>query len=205
MRKAVATERGKRDRDKRASQKVGGADEALFQALRSLRQSLATEAKVPPYVIFHDRTLSELSEKRPATMGALHGITGLGDRKVARYGDAILEVIGRFKSHPVLANRLSATINQTLAMHLEGKSADEIAAARNLEASTVLGHFAEAIEAGLVEASAVIKLDQSEIEEILAAFEKTGTLESGKLGPAHTELGGKYDYGTLKCLLAELG
>ncbi len=113
-------------------------------------------------------------------------------------------VNGAGKRHPMLDNRLSATINQTLALHLEGLDADAIAVRRGVERSTVLGHFAEAIEAGLIEANAVIGLDESEIDEIVAAFERLGTLDSGRLGPAHAALDGRYDYGTLKCLLAEL-
>jgi ATP-dependent DNA helicase RecQ len=42
------------------------------------------------------------------------------------------------------------------------------------------------------------------IEEVLEAFDRLGTLESGKIGPAHAALEGRYDYGVLKCLLAEL-
>ena len=49
-----------------------------------------------------------------------------------------------------------------------------------------------------------VGLDEPEIDEIMAAFEQCGTLESGRLGPAHAALEGRYDYGTLKCLLAEL-
>ena len=55
------------------------------------------------------------------------------------------------------------------------------------------------------ESSAVLPLDASEVDEIHAAFEKCQTLDSGKLGPAHAALDGKYDYGVLKCLLAEMG
>ena len=47
-------------------------------------------------------------------------------------------------------------------------------------------------------------LEESEIDDILAAFERLGTLETGKPGPAHAALEGRYDYGILKCLLAEL-
>ena len=206
MRKAAApAPRGRKERDKRTGPKITGSDSGLFEALRALRQELAGEAKVPPYVIFHDRTLVELAEKRPQTVAALHGITGLGDRKVARYGEKVLEVIGRFKRHPMLANRLSATVNQTLVLHLDGKAPDAIAAVRGIEISTVFGHFAEAVEAGLIEARAVVGLDDADIDEIHAAFERCGTLDSLKLGPVHAALDGRYDYGVLKCLLAELG
>ncbi len=212
MRKFVApaaTGRSRKDREKRGggsgAAKALGANAGLYEALRALRQALAGEAQVPPYVIFHDRTLIELADKRPQTLDALHSITGLGDRKIARYGDKVLDVIGGFKQHPLLANKLSVTVNQTLALHLDGKSPEDIAAARGIEAATVFGHFAEAIEAGLIEARAVIGLDDAEIDEIHAAFERLGTLDSLKLGPAHATLDGRYNYGVLKCVLAELG
>ena len=104
----------------------------------------------------------------------------------------------------MLDNRLSATVNQTLALHLAGLDAEAIAAERRLDLSTILGHFADAIEAGVVEARDVTGLDEAEIDEIHGAFERCGTLDSGKLGPAHAALDGRYDYGMLKCLLAEL-
>ena len=180
------------------------ADQTLYSALKALRLRLATDAKLPPYVICHDRTLAELASKRPATEAALHDITGLGASKIKRYGAAFLETIASFKAHPLLENRLSATVNQTLALHLQGFDAERIAAERRIETSTVYGHFAEAIEAGLLEARDVLPLDEAEIDEILGVFERLGTLDSGKLGPAHAAMDGRFDNGILKCLLAEL-
>jgi ATP-dependent DNA helicase RecQ len=204
MRKA-APAKAKRSRERAGrGAAVGPQDQELFIALKELRAELAAAGNVPPYVIFHDRTLIELAQKRPASEAELHDITGLGDRKIARYGEKLLAAIGGTKRHPMLDNRLSATTNRTLALHLEGLDAEAIAARRGLEASTVYSHFAEAIEAGLIEARAVLTLDDAEVDAILAAFERCGTLETGKLGPAHAALGGQHDYGVLKCLLAEL-
>ncbi len=181
------------------------ADLTLFEALRVLRLELATRAKVPPYVICHDRTLAELASVRPTTEAALHDITGLGTAKIARFGADFLAVIAKAGTRdPRLVNRLSATVNETLALHFDGRSVEEIASTRGLERATILGHFADAIEAGLIAAEDVVGLDATEIDEIHAAFERCGTLESGKLGPAHAALEGRYDFGTLKCLLAEL-
>ena len=116
----------------------------------------------------------------------------------------MLKVIADFKPHPLLSNRLSATVNQTLALHLQGLDAEKIAAERRLDIGTIWGHFAEAIEAGLVEGRSVLPLDDDDLDEIHAAFERLGTLDSGKLGPAHAALEGRFDYGVLKCVLAEL-
>jgi ATP-dependent DNA helicase RecQ len=71
------------------------ADELLYRELKSLRSRLAAEAQVPPYVICHDRTLAELAEKRPTSIDELHGISGLGQAKIERYGAALLEVVAR--------------------------------------------------------------------------------------------------------------
>ena len=142
--------------------------------------------------------------QRPLDEDGLHGITGLGASKIKRYGKAFLETIARFAPNAALDNRLSPTVNQTLALYLAGVAADEIAIERSLDVSTVYTHFAEAIEAGVVTSDAVLDLDPSDVDEIHAVFERLGTLDSGKLGPAHAALDGRFDYGILKCLLAEL-
>ncbi|PLK27348.1 DNA helicase RecQ [Novosphingobium sp. TH158] len=65
----------------------------LFEALRALRRELATEAGIPPYVIFHDATLREMATRRPASLAELGAIGGVGARKLEAYGDAFLSVI----------------------------------------------------------------------------------------------------------------
>jgi ATP-dependent DNA helicase RecQ len=63
---------------------------ALFERLRELRRRLAAEAGVPPYVIFHDKTLAEMARRRPTSELALLGISGVGQAKLERYGGAFL-------------------------------------------------------------------------------------------------------------------
>ena len=63
--------------------------------------------------------------------------------------------------------------------------------------------MAEAIEAGLIARDDALQLDPAERDEIEAAFERCETRDSGKLGPAFAALDGRYDYGILKCLLAD--
>src|SRR5688572_11960036 len=66
----------------RAAQTFGG-DAALFDVLRDVRSRLARERGVPPYVIFHDRTLQEMADRRPRTIDDLHDIYGVGAKKAA--------------------------------------------------------------------------------------------------------------------------
>ena len=193
----------KSKREAKTAHKIAPENATLFQALKELRLSLAAAAKLPPYVVAQDKTLLELAEKRPQNEAALHDITGLGTSKIARYGAKFLKTISEFKRDPLLNNRLSVTVNQTLAAHLRGLDAEHIAAERRLELGTVYGHFAEAIEAGLLSAQDIVGLDAGEIDEIMNAFERCQTRETGKLGPAHAALEGRHDYGVLKCLLVE--
>jgi ATP-dependent DNA helicase RecQ len=76
------------------------ADEVLFQALREWRREQARSQGVPPYVVFHDRTLAEIAAARPASLDDLAGIGGVGRAKLERYGEAVLGVIGTMSSSP---------------------------------------------------------------------------------------------------------
>ncbi len=72
---------------------LSAADQALFERLRSLRLTLAQQQEVPPFFIFHDRTLRQMAEQRPATLEAMSAVAGVGEQKLQRYGKAFLEVI----------------------------------------------------------------------------------------------------------------
>ncbi|MEE8415789.1 MAG: DNA helicase RecQ, partial [Desulfobacterales bacterium] len=68
-------------------------DKGLFEKLRSLRTKIAKEIEMPPYVIFHDRTLHELVSYLPDSLDGMHGIHGIGEAKLKNYGQRFLEVI----------------------------------------------------------------------------------------------------------------
>ena len=67
--------------------------ESLFERLRGWRAAAAKEQGVPAYVVFHDATLRQIATDAPTTLAALSRINGVGEAKLARYGDQILEVI----------------------------------------------------------------------------------------------------------------
>ncbi|MFF3626708.1 DNA helicase RecQ [Streptomyces sp. NPDC002164] len=68
----------------------------VFEALRAWRGGRAKEQGVPAYVIFHDATLREIATVRPDSVAALGGISGLGEKKLATYGEGVLEVLAEF-------------------------------------------------------------------------------------------------------------
>ena len=64
-----------------------------FEALRQWRLETARQASLPPYVIFHDKTLAEIARTRPVSIRDLAAIAGIGPAKLERYGAAVLAAI----------------------------------------------------------------------------------------------------------------
>jgi ATP-dependent DNA helicase RecQ len=69
------------------------SEDPLWHALKAKRMELAMEQGVPPYVIFHDATLLEILNQKPASLTEMSYISGVGQAKLVKYGDAFLEVL----------------------------------------------------------------------------------------------------------------
>jgi len=95
LRRELKPARAKKSKSARgsASPFTETRDQKLWEALRSLRRSLAEKQGVPPYVVFHDATLAEMVALRPQSLGEFAHISGVGERKLAAYGEVFLEVI----------------------------------------------------------------------------------------------------------------
>jgi ATP-dependent DNA helicase RecQ len=79
----------------RSAEALGPEDLAAFEALRAWRREEARRQAVPPYVIFADRTLADIARERPRTAEALLQVSGVGQAKLQRYGEAVLGVVAR--------------------------------------------------------------------------------------------------------------
>ncbi|WP_031128961.1 DNA helicase RecQ, partial [Streptomyces aureocirculatus] len=93
---AVARSAAKGERKARAAAAVAELPEEavpVFEALRAWRAAQAREQGVPAYVIFHDATLREIATARPGSVAELGGIGGVGEKKLATYGEGVLEVL----------------------------------------------------------------------------------------------------------------
>jgi len=94
LRRQLATARGKARKAKAAAAgTMDAAAAALYERLRDWRAKVARSHGVPAYVVFHDATLQAIAQARPASVEALRGIAGLGERKLANYGEQLLELI----------------------------------------------------------------------------------------------------------------
>lgn len=93
LRKDTITRAATRDRKPVAAAMVSEEDEPLLSALKAKRRELAETAKVPAYIIFPDRTLIGMVSARPTTLDEMRHVSGIGDKKLERYGAVFLEVL----------------------------------------------------------------------------------------------------------------
>jgi len=95
MRQMAEASKTPRARKRGGGERLGvePADAALFEALRAWRRDRAAEQHVPPYVIFHDITLSAIARQRPLSADALAKVSGVGQRKLERYGADVLQIV----------------------------------------------------------------------------------------------------------------
>jgi len=140
-------------------------DQALFQELKTLRKQIADTNGIPPFVIFHDRTLMEMAIVYPQNTTQLARLNGVGPQKIKQYADPFLSVIQTYcREHKIMASQMnplnsspkqkrvsktnvhSDTVIQTLTLLLEKKSPQEIAKLRGMAVSTISGHIALLIE-----------------------------------------------------------
>ena len=96
------TEKKSESKEKKNRRKKGAVaaelsekDAELFESLRELRREIALEEKVPPYMVFADRTLAGMCAMRPATLDEMLEVSGVGEHKLEKYGERFLERINR--------------------------------------------------------------------------------------------------------------
>lgn len=149
-------------------------ENTLLIQLKELRKELAKKEGYPPYVIFHDATLVEMSSYMPQSLEELGTIKGVGESKKEKYGEQFLSVIDKYqKEHEkkVLETKVEPktkykeelkvepsksmnsavkepTYRKYLALYLERKSVEEVAIYLEVTAATVENNLLKAYEAG---------------------------------------------------------
>lgn len=133
-------------------QKKAVKEDGLFERLRQLRKKLAHQEQVPPYVVFADSTLQEISRHLPQNRRELAGIKGIGEHKLNRYAEEVLAVVHQYMTEQNLEPKEKANTKedkapkipshlQTLECFQQGQDIDTIAKARDLTESTVQNHL----------------------------------------------------------------
>lgn len=174
--------------------------ETLLSALKVLRMTLAKEQGVPPYVIFHDKTLEEMADRRPQNETEFRYISGVGESKLDRYGHDFIELIRKHADDSPSVSPDSP--DATLAMLKQGMNVEQIAKQRQMVAATIYEDLAGAIRAGKISIGQATDLDEEDIEEIREAASRLPNRSEGAIKELYTQLGGIWSFGILKCVLA---
>ncbi|MCT7958009.1 helix-turn-helix domain-containing protein [Laspinema sp. D3] len=179
--------------------------------MRVLRQEIANERGVPPFVVFQDITLKAMAQERPQSLAALKQIYGVGKHKLAEYGERFITAIqaycqprGLEESAPpdILESEVksdpSFTQLLTLEYHQKGMSIAEIAAKRNLKETRVEYHLIELLEMEQpVDIHRLVPVQRQQV--IIQALELLG---SNLLRPVYEHLEEKYSYNELRLVRA---
>jgi ATP-dependent DNA helicase RecQ len=190
-------------------------DNSLFELLRALRKKIADRERVPPYVVFADSTLKEMSEYLPTDRQALRSIKGVGEAKLARHGDEFLQVIRQYAAEhsPVTPSRSdfaaagedkndgSPSHVVTLELYQAGHSLQEIGSMRKLKPVTVQDHLVRCSKEGYVfDWSPLLSARDEAL--ILAQIEKLG---ADRLKPLKDALPDEIDYAAIKAAICKHG
>jgi len=95
----------RRARNSRTAKTISAGAKPLWESLRQCRTQIAKNKEIPPYAVFHDSTLREMVEYRPATPAEMLKINGVGQVKLERYGAEFLAIINALSEQPNSGDR----------------------------------------------------------------------------------------------------
>lgn len=199
----------------------------LFDILRELRREIASEEGVPPYIVFGDNTLKEMSLRMPLKSSQLIEINGVGEKKIQRYGEPFLkkikeyveqnnievkwnsekfnkeEVEEKFKEN-IKKNGKKKSFVITLDMLREGKKFHEIAKEREIALSTIMSHINHYLEEGnkidfTIDFDCLFSKEEENL--VLDAVEKVGY---GKLKPIKENLEKDVSYEKIRFIVSKI-
>jgi ATP-dependent DNA helicase RecQ len=202
------------------------SDNELFDILRTLRKEIASKEGVPPYFIFGDAVLKEMSTRYPLNETQMMDISGVGQKKYEKYGELFIEKISKYaeeknievewtnvksektplevKKREDKTNRKDDKIKThevTLNMIQENMSIKEIMEERQLTLSTLLGHIEKCLSEDKLQGLTVdfSGLFSKEVEqEVLAAIEEVG---SERLTPIKKIVSDSIDFDTIRTVI----
>ena len=141
-----------------------GAEDSLFRDLRETRKAIADRDGVPPFVVFSDATLRDMAKKRPRNRMEMLSVSGVGQVKFERYGEAFLSVM-RAATAPLPerktlysratkaadGSKLTPSLRETLSLYEDGiRDVRTMARARALSPSTIANHLGQLLMYGAI-------------------------------------------------------
>lgn len=177
--------------------KINKPSEELFEVLRKLRSRIARERGKPPYLIFGDAALKDMSVKKPVSQSEMLDVSGVGEHKFDEYGNVFLTAISDFLNKN--KKKKGDTYKQTLAYIKDGKSIEEIADLRSISQTTVQSHIAHLFSINKLTdvEQFVTKKNFNKIKKYLSENPKSEALK-----PIYEALNGEVPYGEIRIVLS---
>ncbi len=192
-----------------------GVDRNLFDRLRQWRRDVAHQRNVPAYVVLGDATLRSVARIRPTRSETLRQVHGIGEKRMADFGEQLLEIVQSFCGEqklstdeidedalpayvkPKLPNAVKA---QAFEMFRQARSVDDVKHLTKRARSTIFGYLAEYV---VLEKPVSIKpwVDDATYRKVRDA---ATTLEQRSLSPIFQRLDGRVPYDTIRLVIAHL-
>ncbi len=195
-------------------------DPELFAILKDLRKKVAIKQKLPPFVIFQDPSLSDMSIQYPTTLEELQSIIGVGQGKAQRYGKPFVEVIKRYVEEKGIERAQDMVVRS-----VANKSKNKVYIIQNIDRKLALNEIAEAkgmsLDELLTELEAIVNsgtkinidyyisavMDEDQVEDIFRYFREDA--HSDSMEEAIAEFGDDYEVEEIRMVrikfLAEMG
>ena len=163
-------------------------DAHLFEILKDLRREIAAANNIPPFIVFTDISLQEMSTYFPTNVENMLEMNGVGENKMAKYGEVFMGKIKQYveennitpikkisaKRKNTTHSEIGDTFLNTFNMYKSGKSIEQIATERNLSRRTIEGHLIKCYESGM-DIDFTKDLHTEFEQEILHAIREFGT------------------------------
>jgi ATP-dependent DNA helicase RecQ len=183
-------------------------DTGLFERLRVVRRALAEERHLPAFIVMSDAALRDIARLRPASIGALGRVKGIGERKLAdvggRFVDAVVAYCGENGLNasdivrPATQSKPNPARDLAFKLFDRGRSLDDVAVATGRAPGTIGGYLAEFIaERRPPDISAWVS--EAAYQRVLDAARET---DSGALKPIFEHLNGQVSYDKIRAVLA---
>lgn len=176
----------------------------LFEKLRILRKQLADAMGMPAYIVFSDASLSDMAEKCPINKSMFLAISGVGQEKYNRFGEAFIKEI---KAH-VQANQgtgvqLAKGLTHVISyeMYLDGITVEEIAFSRNLSTSSIVGHLVKMRDEGKpIDLKKLI--DTQTYDEVIAGMKELKMKKTDAIKPLFEYFSEQIGYDKIRLAIA---
>lgn len=191
-----------REKKQGTGKKSKSSHDPLFLALKELRKTLAQERNVPPYIILHDKALLEIAEMRPTTLDGLRKVKGIGEAKLASFGDRLLALLKDWGEPAATSasRKKGDSIKATLEYFNEGLSPSEIAQQRDLAETTIQNHLEALVLGGEIVIDSLVTPDK--VMQVREAIAKLGI--GASIGFLHLLLPESIRYEELRYVIADV-